>query len=136
MKRVNFSTPERTDPAWAGDYLDRNTLVPGGAKVDASEFTADSEGRKYIQSGTLLGRTYVERDAGTGFGPADTATPDDEIFLLAFDVSDATFEDDCELYRHNSLVKENLLPDYATYNATDLAVLRSLYQCTTGYKSS
>jgi hypothetical protein len=69
-------------------------------------------GTIFLPSGILLGRTYAERDAGTAFGPA--ATTDDEIFLMAFDVPNALNNNDCELYRHHSLVKENYLPDWTT----------------------
>jgi hypothetical protein len=131
MKRVSYTTPELTSPAWAGDYLDRSTLLPGGAKINAAAFTAGADGKKYIPSGTLLGRTFVERTAGTGFGPATVAS-DDEMFLLAFDVVDALIEDDCELYRHGSLVKENFLPGYATMAAPLLAKIQELYTCTIG----
>jgi hypothetical protein len=96
MAKVEHTSGSVTSPAWAGDFLDRNSLMPGGARVDPAGFTADSKGRKPIASGTLLGRTYAERDAKTGFGPA--AATDDEIYLLAFDVTDAVFLPDCELY--------------------------------------
>lgn len=74
-------------------------------------------GSEFIPSGTLVGRTFAERDAGTAFGPA--ATTDDEIFLTMFDVADAKVSDDVELYRPKSLVKENYLP---TYTALSTAV--------------
>jgi hypothetical protein len=129
-QKVNFSTPELTSPAWAGDYLDRASLIPGGAKINASLFSAVN-GKKYIPSGTLLGRTLAERDAGTGFGPATVAS-DDEIYLLAFDVTDAVFNDDCELYRHKCVVKENFLPGYSGLPANDLLKIQELYTCTLG----
>lgn len=65
-----------------------------------------------VLSGTLCGRTYAERDARTGFGPADVGG-DDEIFLLLFDVPDALDNPDAVFYRENSVVKENYLPGYA-----------------------
>lgn len=145
--------------AWAGDFFDREHLMPGGAKLDAAQFLATdgvtvtttssaaadatsiavsalagalpsgtmlyfgeakefamltaaaaagatsitvqalpaaiesgdsatyagTTGIKRVVSGTAIGRTYTERDAGTGYGPA--AAADDEIYLLAFDVS-------------------------------------------------
>lgn len=129
-QKINFSTPELTPPTWAGDYLDRETLIPGGAKINAALFTA-VDGKKYIQSGTLLGRTYVERAAGTGFGPATVAT-DEEIYLLAFDVTDAVINDDCELYRHKALVKENFLPGYGTMVQATIDKIRELYTSTIG----
>lgn len=32
--------PERTPPAWAGDGLNNKTILPGGIKLDASQFTS------------------------------------------------------------------------------------------------
>lgn len=89
-------------------------------------------GRRTIKSGTLVGRTYAERASGDPFGP--WVTGDDEIFLTAFDVEDAFIYDMIELYRHQSIVKENFLPDYATISAdpTTLAALRAAYQCILG----
>jgi hypothetical protein len=89
---------------------------------------------KTIPSGTLLGRTYAERDANTPFGAAvDT---DDEFYILLFDVPDANAPggDDCEVYRHALVVKENYLPDWATIsaNANLLAKLRASYTCIKG----
>jgi hypothetical protein len=120
--------PTLSSARWQGDYLDREHLVPGGATVDAAQFTAGSDGKKYIPSGTILGRTYAERDAGTGYGPA--ADTDDEFFLVAFDVSDAGDVADVELYRHGSIVYENFLPvTFSTNSATIQAAIRSAYQC-------
>jgi hypothetical protein len=83
-----------------------------------------------VRSGTAVGRTIAERDAGDGYGPADAA--DDEIFLVAFDVPDATLNPDIVLYRHNSIVKENFLPDFATLAAGVQAAIRERYTCTIG----
>jgi hypothetical protein len=82
-----------------------------------------------VPSGTFVGRTLVERDAGTGFGPADAN--DDELYLVAFDV-DAVANPDLELYRPGSAVFENLLPGWAGM-AADLKVkLRAKYVCISG----
>ena len=89
-------------------------------------------GRIEIASGTLIGRTYAERDAGTGFGPADTVTPDDEIYLLAFEIADAEQNNDAELYRHGRVVKETNLPNWSTLSAGAKAVIRARYQCISG----
>lgn len=123
--------------AWAGDYGSREHSVPGGAKVNPTDFTADADGVRFVQSGTLLGRTVAERDAGTGFGPVavDGTTgnvTDTEVYLLLYDVTDASENSDCELYRHGSLVKENYLPGYATLTAQRLAAVRERYECVRG----
>jgi hypothetical protein len=89
-------------------------------------------GRKSIASGTLVGRTYTERDANTAFGPADD--PDDEFFIVAFDVQDAIENNDIELVRPGTVIKENHLPDWAAIaaDAALLAKLRATYRCIKG----
>ena len=83
-----------------------------------------------IPSGTLIGRTYAERDAGTPYGPA--ADADDEIYLTAFDVTDVNNNNDVELYRHGGLVKENFLPEFDDLSATLKGKIRTLYETTVG----
>jgi hypothetical protein len=119
-----------TTPAWAGDYLNREHVVPGGAKVDAAAFTADASGKKFIQSGTVIGRTYAERLAGTAFGPA--LATDDEVLIVAHDVRDASGNTDVDIYRPGGVVKENFLPNFGTLAAGVLSKIRSLYQTTIG----
>lgn len=80
------------------------------ALVGTETTTYSRYGSETIPSGTFVGRTYAERDAGTSFGPA--AVTDDETFLTAFDVVDAKIDNDIVLYRHTSRVKENYLPGY------------------------
>lgn len=85
-----------------------------------------------VLSGTYVGRTIAERDAGTGFGP--WVAGDDEAYLLAFDVSDAASKPDCDLYRRGSIVKENFLPGYGTpaLAAAALTDIRARYIATRG----
>lgn len=205
MPRSMTSTtgPTQSSARWAGDYLDRDHLIPGGAKVDAPSFAAadrvvvdvgaagaaqfavavpvaaltgpipagttvtfgggkrlrttvaantgavslttepiplalvDADvseyvgrGDRYIPSGTVIGRTFAERDANAGFGPA--ADADDEIFLVAFDVTDANHIDDVELYRQNSVVYENFVPGWAGLSATVKGKVRARYVCANG----
>lgn len=66
--------------------------------------------RVSIPSGTLMGRTYAMRDAGTNFRPA--LVTDDEIYLNLYDIMDASITNNVELYRNNQHVKENYLPGY------------------------
>jgi hypothetical protein len=87
-------------------------------------------GRKPIESGTLLGRTYTERTNNVGFGPASAS--DDEIYLLAFDIPDAVSDPYGSGYRHERAVYENFLPDWTTMGATLQGKVRELYQCQTG----
>lgn len=102
------------------------------AMVTGDKATWSRYGRIFIPSGTLIGRTFAMRDANTPFRPADTTTPDDEIFLTYFDVVDAVNNNDVELYRPGSLVKENYLPNYANFVTNDLTQLRKLYRCIKG----
>lgn len=199
---VSNTTPTLTAPVWAGDYFDREHVLPGGAKLDGSQFfaydsvlvtttaiaaqaattvavtalsgpipvgttlyfggakvaqltaaavtgavaltvaalptalaaadTARFAGSmvKHVVSGTVIGRTLAERDAGIGFGPAvDT---DDVIYLLVFDVVDASVQTDADLYRAGSVVKENFVPGFAALSTVIKTALRTKYSCTRG----
>jgi hypothetical protein len=84
-----------------------------------------------VPSGTLLGRTIAERDAATGYGP--WVTGDDEVYLLAFDVTDVSVNPDCELYRNfTGMVKETFLPNWANWTAGMKTALRAAYKTTIG----
>lgn len=195
--------PTLQSPVWAGDWLDREHLVPGGAKLDPAQFfgpdavfvdvgaagaaqgavavpvaalsgpipsgtvldfgtnkfarltaaaaagatsltvaalptaLVDADTAWYsgvavnsVPSGTIVGRTLAERDASTGFGPA--AAADDEVFIVAFDVTDVGVVADCELYRHHSIVKENFLPGWTGIAAAVKTLVRARYTCVRG----
>jgi hypothetical protein len=81
-----------------------------------------------VPSGTLVGRTYAERDAGTLFGVA--AHTDDEFYIAAFDVTDILTNNEVDLYRPGSLVYENMLPGYGTFTSNIKTKLRAVYQTT------
>ena len=85
-----------------------------------------------IESGTLVGRTRAERNAGTGFGP--WAGGDEEVFLIMFDVSDASINNDVTLLQNLVTIKENYLPRWATLslNGPWLTALRAAYRTITG----
>lgn len=192
-------------PAWAGDVLDREHVLPGGAKLDVSQFYAEDSvlvtltagaaadatslavaalsgaipngtllyfgeskefamltaaaaagatslavqalpsalenadtaryagsgtKKKVVPNGTVVGRTISERDAGTGYGPA--VSSDDEIYILVHDVTDADANNDCDLYRWGSLVKENFLPNWSSLAGALQTAIRAKYQCTKG----
>lgn len=203
MARIVDSSNTLTSAAWAADYFDRNGLVPGGARLDPTQFfntdsvsvvvgaagaagaattvpvaaltgaipsgtvlsfgtnkfatlsaaaaaaattltvlaiptalvsgdTARYTGVGYdtVPSGTLIGRTIAERDALTGYGP--WATSDDEVYLLAFDVTDISVNPDAALYRNNRIVKETFLPNWANWTANMKTALRAAYRTTIG----
>lgn len=108
--------------------------IPVGAVpvtiANASVATYAGTGMKTIPSGTVIGRTLAERNAGTNYGPA--AAADDEVFITAFDVLDVTKLDDVELYRPGSLVKENFLPGWATLAGAVQTLVRAKYICIRG----
>jgi hypothetical protein len=193
---------QSTGNSWAGDYFNRDSLMPGGAKLDKSQFFAEDAvmitttaqanaaatsiavtalsgkipsgtmlkfsnnalaitsaeaaagattlpvealaanvanaatavyagiGKKTVVSGSPVGRTIAERDAGTAYGPA--VSTDDEIYLLAHDVTDVNIDNDCELYRHGRIVKENFLPGWSAMATALQTKLRALYTMTRG----
>lgn len=88
--------------------------------------------RVAIESGTLVGRTRAERNAGTGFGP--WASGDEEVYLTLFDISDAAKNNDVTLLQNRTTVKENYLPKFATLSlsAPWLAALRANYSTIVG----
>lgn len=81
-----------------------------------------------VAAGTLVGRTYAERAAGTDFGPVDDS--DDEVYLTAWDVTDLTINNDVELIRHETLIYEDLIPGWASLGATKQGLVRAAYQTT------
>lgn len=100
------------------------------ALVDNDTAIYPGEDAVSIPSGTVVGRTYAERDAGDPFGPAGDS--DDEVYLIAFDVTDVNNNNDAELYRHGGLVKENYLPVWSALSAAVKAKVRAAYQTTLG----
>lgn len=123
-----------------GEYLTLTTAAEKGDTALVGTLAADTEGgetydwpgvsgRTVIPSGTLVGRTYAERDAGTGFGIADTATPDDEVFIVAFQNEYAEQDAGITLVRHDALIYENKLPGWDGFDAAAKALVRSLYNC-------
>lgn len=201
-RTMDSGGPTLSSPRWAGDYLDRNALLPGGAKLDPSQFlstdavvvtltasalaaavaltvaalsgpipsgtvlnfgtnkfarltaaaatgatsltvaaiptamggtetaTYAGTGPKLVPSGTVVGRTIAERDASTGYGPH--ASGDDEVFIVALDVTDFTLIADVELYRHKRIVKENFLPAWTSLATATKTAVRSAYTCVRG----
>lgn len=200
---MNVTGPTLASPVWCGDFLSRDHLIPGPAKLNAVEFfplnsvlvttsgvaavgavaipvnalsgpipsgtvldftgagefarltaaaaagatsltvealdaqieAADTAryagtGRTRVPGGTVVGRTIAERDAGTGYGPA--LETDDEIYVIAFDVDDASHIADVELVRHNVQLKENFLPGWAGLSTAVKTAVRARYRCMRG----
>jgi hypothetical protein len=99
---------------------------------DTATFTVTDATPVSVASGTAVGRTLAERDAGDDFGPADAA--DDEIFLTYFDVWDASINPDFVAYRPYAgrIVKENFLPGFDDLAAGVVTALRARYQLIRG----
>jgi hypothetical protein len=117
-----------TAPAVAGaTSITVEALATALVDNDTATYAGDPTQAKIIPSGTLIGRTYAERDANADWEPA--VSTDDEIFLTAFEVID---RDEAELYRHGRVVKENFLPNWSTMGATLQGVIRARYRCIKG----
>lgn len=119
-----------TDDAKVGDVTLTVEPIPV-ALVDADTTFYGGRGPKRVASGTILGRTIAERDAGQGYGPAADTDDVGEIFLLLWDVDDVDRVDEGELYRPGGVVYENFLASFAAASATIKAAIRTRYQCTT-----
>lgn len=109
-------------------YSTSFSLFPAGNNFPNAVYSASP----IVTSGILIGRTWAERDAGTGYGPAVVAT-DEEIGILAMDVN-LEVGNECEIYMANAgnTVYENFLPNWATLPAADKAFIRSRYVAITG----
>lgn len=129
MARITYESIGNSwmQPAWPVDPIGPQNLIAGGAQVDSLQFPADDAGKKFIKAGTLVGRTYAERDARTPFGVY--APGDEEVYLLAFDTPDAATNPECELLRHHTLIRDHLLPGWDDLSPGAKAVIRTQYQC-------
>lgn len=109
---------------WLAEEVWRETLLPGGVKLDAAAFPTG------VESGSLIGRSRAEAEAGTGFGPA--ADADDEIYLLMYDVPKPAENNDADVVRHTTLIRYNYLETYAAMSAGLKAKLHQFYHTTLG----
>lgn len=83
-----------------------------------------------VDAGTLVGRTFAERDADVGYGQPDVdSSPDSQLYLTAFAVMDATINADVTLIRHGTLIYENKLPGWSNLSNDARARIRERYQC-------
>jgi hypothetical protein len=103
-------------------------VVAGAALAGGESGTYAGVGPRVIPSGTLVGRTFAERASNTGYGPA-ADSGDDEIFLTATVVIDADINPDVTLIRHDTLIYENKLPNWATMGSTQQGLIRARYDC-------
>ena len=130
-QKVTTKTKETTSPVWAMDELDRHALIAGGGFLKASDFTANSEGKRYVQSGTLVGRTWISQSGKEGFSPFDSAVHEigeSQVYLIAYDVEDAAEDAHCSLYRHGCQVRVQSLPNWDTLPESYKDRIRQLYE--------
>lgn len=94
---------------------------------DTAPFTVTDAVPVQVPSGTVVGRTIAEAEAGDGFGPADAA--DDEIYIIYFDIQDASINPDFVGYRPYAgrTVKQNFLPGFDDLAAGVVTALRARY---------
>ena len=128
--KVTFTSNTITPAAWAADGRGKDQLLPLPALANAAAFTPLADGRVYIPAGTPVGRTYAERVAGTGYGPADAA--DEQFFLVAFDCYNALDNPDLVFYRPGKVVKQNFIPDWVSLDAGVQAKVQTVYTCIEG----
>lgn len=110
-------------------------VEPLGEQIaDESDAVVDTvAGEDVVVSGTLVGRTVAERNAGAAFGPA--ADADDEIYITIGDSDLARAVDgraDVDLIRHGSLIKVNFLPAYAAASSAIKTKLEAFYELQLG----
>lgn len=90
-------------------------------------------GDRYVPSGTLLGRTFAERDTAALFEPY--ADGDEEVYLTLWDSQNLEISNEVDLLRHTTLIKENWLTTFAALTALGKAAVRARYQLTIGAPS-
>jgi len=145
VEALSGPVPSGTALSFGGDKF---ALLTAAASLGDTEITVeelvtalvDGDAAYYepnndvpIESGIPVGRTLAERNAGTNFGPADQN--DDEIFLVAFAIDNATLHPDFEAYKPNKdlTVKEDLLPEWGNtdiWEANLVTALRTRYHFT------
>lgn len=134
--KVNYGAIVPARPRWMGSSTvlqPDGGLLAGGGFLSPADFPETAPGVRFVPSGTLIGRTFAERDAHTGYGMGAPGT-DDELFLLAFDIANASDNADCELYKPRSglVVFENFLPPSVLTAPALLAWVRANYICRLG----
>lgn len=73
MAQVTVNTNQLAAPVWAGDYFNREHLVPGGAQVDPAQFVATDAVTVVVgAAGALADATSIPVDALSGPIPSGT----------------------------------------------------------------
>lgn len=126
MDPIVMGPRTRTTVPFYGEFLHSEYhLVRVGGRLDAAAITANASGQKYVPAGTLAGRVRATENL---FGPY--ATGDDEFYLTAFDVIDASKDNDVELIvvgKNFTIVPERL-PGWATLPAAQKTLIMDNYR--------
>jgi hypothetical protein len=131
LARFEFSKMENESyPSWMADDMDRRTLVQGGVVLDPGAFSENANGYKYVESGTVIGRTQSEADNGTGFSPAEDT--DDYYFITAHDVQYADENPEVAVVRDGALIRFDQLPGYGSFSSAIETALKDKYQIVPG----
>jgi hypothetical protein len=128
---IKYTSPRRAESvAFIGDEASREHILVGGAMLHAADFAGrGTDDDNFVEAGTLVGRTRLERTNGRGFGPYTDG--DEEVYLLARSVR-LDEDTSCTLYRHGSLVHASGLPASITGTAANLTKVRELYEMAVG----
>lgn len=130
---LNFGTKKfavLSAPAAKGATALAVAAIPT-ALADRDTATYAGTGKKSLPSGTLIGRTYAERDASAAWGKAVVAS-DDEIYLTVRDASDLSKDATNEILTPKTKIKENYLPGWANFTTAEKAAVRAIYVCIGG----
>jgi hypothetical protein len=131
--------PNGTTIHFGGDeYATVNdaSVLPGDTAITVLALTQALEGGETgrytgtgkitVPSGTVVGRTFAERDSNTRYGPATTG--DEDVFIVAFDEPSIVENDgDVTLVKPGTVIKENFLPGWAGLSAAVKALVRDRY---------
>ncbi|GHG37479.1 hypothetical protein GCM10017784_34810 [Deinococcus indicus] len=106
MPGMTSSNYTKTTGQWRGDFSDRRSHIPGGIPLDkTSLLTTFTDG--LIPSGTLVGRTDAERNAGSPFG---LFTAGDTEAYLTLDDANVNADVNVAAYRPGNIVYTMHLP--------------------------
>lgn len=124
---LTFGSTSVITSEWTSPASKELLIFPSpGTIADAATYAFPGYGARPIRDGIAVGRTFAERDAGAMFGLADAN--DDEIYLVAFPKPDVIHDNDIDLIRHGTRIRENYLPNFSTYAAGLQTKLRNSYQ--------
>lgn len=132
---LNFGLPGKMAFAPNGAAAGATSIVVAPlarALVIGDTTTTDANAHAVVPSGTVVGRTFAQRNAGTSLHLAlDT---DEEFYIVAFENPNVARINDVALIRHGAsvVIKENFLSNFSTLSATVKAYLRANYSCTVG----